>query len=77
MTDLEKYLLENVPKGPFVPYAFYNEDMNALEVYFKNDNCYTKTINDFIELHISEDTGEVVGVNVLKIMQVIKEGRKI
>ena len=77
MTDLEKYLLEHVPKGPFVPYAFYNEDMNAIQVYLKNDNCYTKTINDFIELHISEDTGEVVGVNVLKIMQVIKEGRKL
>ena len=59
--------------GCFQPYAYYNEDMDSIEAYFKDEACYTKTLNNNIELHISFDTGEVVGMNILNIQKLIQD----
>lgn len=56
----------------FQPYAYYNEDMDAIETYFKDETCYTKTLNNNIELHISFETGEVVGMNILNVQKLIQ-----
>lgn len=61
-----------VPSGSFVPYAYYNEDMDSIQVYFKDEDSYTQPLNKWLELHLSHDTDEVVGVNVLNIKKVLK-----
>lgn len=58
--------------GCFQPYAYYNEGMDSIEAYFKDEACYTKTLNNNIELHISFETGEVVGINVLNVQKLIQ-----
>lgn len=65
-------MIKLVPSGQFTPYAYYNEDMDAIEVYFKDASCYTKTLNNMVELHLSFDTEEVVGVNILGIKKLIQ-----
>lgn len=59
--------------GCFQPYAYYNEDMDSIEAYFKDESCYTKTLNNNIELHISFETGEVVGMNILNVQKLIQD----
>jgi len=66
-------MLRLVPSVQFQPYAFYNEDMDAIETYFKDESCYTKTLNNNIELHISFETGEVVGMNILNVQKLIRD----
>lgn len=62
--------------GGFQPYAYYNEDMDAIETYFKDESCYTKTLNNMVELHLSFDNDEVVGVNILGIKKLIQDKGK-
>lgn len=69
-------MLKLVPSGPFVPYAYYNEDMDSIQVYFKDENSYTQPLNKWLELHLSHDTDEVVGVNILNIRKVLKNDYK-
>ena len=66
-------MLRLLPSVQFQPYAFYNEDMDAIETYFKDESCYTKTLNNNIELHISFNTGEVVGMNILNVQKLIRD----
>lgn len=65
-------MLKLVPSGPFVPYAYYNEDMDSIQAYFKDENSYTQPLNKWLELHLSHDTDEIVGVNVLNVRKVLK-----
>ena len=60
----------------FEPYAYYNEDADSIEVYFKDESCYAKLLNDQLELHLSFDKEEVVGVNILNIKKLLKEKGK-
>jgi hypothetical protein len=66
-------MLRLLPSVQFQPYAFYNEDMDAIETYFKDESCYTKTLNNNIELHISFNTGEVVGMNIFNVQKLIRD----
>lgn len=59
--------------GCFQPYAYYKEDIDSIEAYFKDESCYTKTLNNNIELYISFDTGEVVGMNILNVQKLIRD----
>ena len=65
-------MMKLVPSGNFQPYAYYHKDMDYIEAYFKDENCYTKTLNDMIELHLSFDNDEVVGINILGIKKLIE-----
>ena len=49
----------------FVPYALQNG--SVIEVYFKDQEYYTSPLNENLELYISFETGEVVGVKILKL----------
>jgi hypothetical protein len=66
-------ILRLVPSGEFQPYAYYNKDIDSIQAYFKDEGCYTKTLNDNIELYISFESGEIVGIKLLNIKQIIKE----
>jgi hypothetical protein len=70
-SNLLDEMIKLVPSGSFVPYAFYNEPMNAIQVYFKNDSCYTQPINEAVELYLSHDNDEVVGLSVLNIKKLL------
>lgn len=75
-TDPKEFLekmLKQVPSGPFVPYCYYNEDMDAIQVYFKNDESYTQPLNEAMELMLSFDKEEIVGVNIINIKKLLKE----
>jgi len=69
-------MMKLVPSGGFQPYAYYNEDMDSIETYFKDESCYTKTLNNMVELHLSFDNDEVVGVNILGIKKLIQDKGK-
>ena len=58
-------------KGEFTPYAYYNESMDEIQVYFKDESCYTKPVNDKLELYLSYDN-DVIGVKVLGVKKLIQ-----
>lgn len=53
--------------GSFVPYSYYNQDLDRVSVYFKDEDYYVQKVNDDLELLISFDTKEVVGLNFLNV----------
>lgn len=65
-------MIKLVPSGCFQPYAYYNEDMDALQVYFKDTSSYTQPLNQNVEIHLSHDADEITGATILNIKQLIK-----
>ena len=53
--------------GSFVPYSYYNQDLDKVSVYFKDADYYVQIVNDDLELFISFDTKEVIGLNFLNV----------
>ena len=51
----------------FVPYSYYNQDLDRVSVYFKDEDYYVQTVNNDLELLISFDTKEVIGLNFLNL----------
>lgn len=51
----------------FVPYSYYNQDLDRVSVYFKDEDYYAQTVNNDLELLISFDTKEVIGLNFLNV----------
>jgi len=68
-------MIKLVPSGSFQPYAYYNEDMDSIQVYFKDTSSYTQPLNQNVEIHLSHDTDEITGATILNIKQLI-EGNK-
>ena len=64
-------MLRLVPSGEFVPYAYYNEDMDAIEVYFKDNIYYSQPLNKSMNLYLDQETNEVVGVNILNVTKLL------
>ena len=74
MTTSKQFLdemIKLVPSGEFVPYAYYNKDMDAIEVYFKDNSCYTQPLNKVMNLYLDQETDEIVGVNILNISKLL------
>jgi len=44
-----------------------------VSIYFKDVDYYVQTINEDMELHISFDTKEIVGLNFLNVKQLVKK----
>lgn len=65
-------MIKLIPSGSFQPYAYYNEDMDAIQVYFKDTSSYTQPLNQTVELHLSHDTDEITGATILGIKKLIK-----
>ena len=64
-------MIRLVPIGPMVPHSFYNEDMDAIQVYFKDHQFYTQPLNETINLYVSFDTNEVIGVEILNVKKLL------
>lgn len=78
LTTTEQFLDEMirlVPSGCFQPYAYYNSDMDALQVYFKDNSSYTQPLNQNVEVHLSHDTNEITGATILGIKKLIKDNK--
>ena len=71
MNNFFDEIMNMVSSEPFKPHAFYNKDGDMMEVYFKNDSCYTKTLNGDIEVHLSQENDEVVGLNILNVKKLM------
>ena len=68
-------MIKLVPSGCFQPYAYYNADMDALQVYFKDESSYTQPLNRNVEVHLSHDTDEITGATILGIKKLIKDNK--
>lgn len=64
-------LLSKYKPDPFVPYVYYNKHLDSLQVYFKDHNFYSKTLNENIDLYVSQKTSEVVGIHVFNISEIV------
>jgi hypothetical protein len=60
----------------FEPYCYYNKETDSIEVYFKDESCYAKPLNDQLDLHLSFDNEEVVGVNILNVKRLLENEGK-
>lgn len=70
-------MIKLVPKEKFVPYSHYNKDRDAIQVYWSNDESYTVPVgNGNMNLKISFDTKEIIGIDILNANQLILENRK-
>ena len=58
--------------GSMTPYSFYNEDMDSIQLYFKDHQFYTQPLNKAMNLYISFDTKEVIGVEILNIKKLLE-----
>ena len=68
-------MIKQFPSGSFVPYAYYNADMDSIQVYFKDTSSYTQLLNQNVEIHLSHDTDEITGATILNIKQLIESKR--
>ena len=57
--------------GNFIPYAHYDQTLDRVSVYIKDEDAYVRTLNKNLELHISFENKEVVGLNFLNIKEFI------
>lgn len=69
-------MIRLVPKNCFVPYSYYNKDLDSIQVYWRDEESYTQPTANGINLKIAFDTHEVVGVDILNANQLIVENRK-
>jgi len=69
---VDEYLATYQP-CQFTPGTFYNEDMDAIEVIFKNESYYVQPLNQAIELYLTFETNEVVGLNILQLKKLLKD----
>ena len=65
-------MIKLVPSGKFQPYAYYNADMDSIQVYFKDTSSYTQPLNQNVEIHLSHDTDEITGATILNIKQLVE-----
>lgn len=57
---------------PFEPYVVYNQDGDQIEVFLKNDAYYGQWINENLVILCSQDTDEVIGVEVAGVTKLTK-----
>jgi hypothetical protein len=70
--SVDEYLSTYKP-GPFIPYAVYNAHRDSITVYFKKDRDYTQPLNDALELHLSQETNEIVGATIFNIKKLCEK----
>lgn len=76
---VDQYIEENPVEGPCKPYLDYDKDYDKLQVFW---NCDTDFFveplqeNNQIQLIKDWDTKQVVGVNLLGVGKIIKNGKR-
>lgn len=66
-------MIKSIPSGTFQPYAYYNEDMDSIEVYFNDKMSYTQPLNNNVELYLCHDTNEIVGTKILRVKKLLNK----
>ena len=69
--QLQDYL-NSYQSGGFVPYAIKDESQDSVRAYFEDQDYYVQTISENLELYISHETGEIVGVKILNLKEIDK-----
>lgn len=69
--QLEEYL-NSYQSGQFTPYALYDTSRDCVQAYFKDQEYYVEPVNDNLELYVSLETGEIVGVKIVNLREVDK-----
>jgi hypothetical protein len=67
IANTERFLeemIKSVPSGDFQSFVFYNRDGNMIEAYLTNDSYYAKRLANGIDLHLNQDTDEIVGFSI-------------
>lgn len=57
----------------FTPYSYYNENLDKISVYFKDEDYYVQSLNNNMELCINFETKEVIGLHFLNVKQLAKK----
>jgi len=71
--NLEKLIKDfEEKKSEFNPYAEYIEGL-GIKAYWKDHHCEVRRLNKNIEIHVSQETGEIAGVTILNVEQLLKE----
>ena len=60
------------PSPPFKPNAYYNQDGDQIEAYFSDDASYSRWLAPGIDLLLSQETHEVVGVKIAGVKRMIQ-----
>ena len=66
-TDLGKSLIRisrTVPPRRWKPHVFRNDDGHMWQVLLKNQATYTTQKTMKLDVHVSQETGEIVGLNL-------------
>ena len=71
LDEMTKLAEECEKSGGFQPYAYYNSDMDSIQVYFKDTSSYTQPLNQNVEIHLSHDTDEITGATILNIKNLL------
>ena len=69
--DLEGLL--KIPRPPWKPSAFYNKDGNILRVILSEEDSYAHWVCPGIELMLSFETHEIVGIIISDVTNLIEE----
>jgi hypothetical protein len=72
-TDAELRALVDGMAESFRPYHHFSPEADALTVYFKPDQDYSKRLTDHVTLYLSVDTGEIVGCRLKGISGIIED----
>lgn len=51
----------------FIPYSYYNQDMDVIQVFWKNEDYYTHQLPNNINLKISLESNEIIGVDIFNV----------
>jgi hypothetical protein len=74
--NLAAFLAEFGPFPPFGPFAAYNRDGDMIEAFWSDASCRAKNIAGTpITLHVSRETGEVVGVTIGCVRRLMEGGQ--
>jgi hypothetical protein len=69
-TDLKEFIRTHKPKEfhPGVPQ--YISEADCVNIFFKDEDCYTEKLSDQCDIFKSFKTGEIVGCRIYKVSKI-------
>ncbi len=69
-------LPKEMERPPWKPEPFYNVDGDGIELYLSDDCSYTKWLCPGVEVKLSIETDEIVGINIWGVKKRIAEAEE-